>query len=184
MRESVWNKNCVALGLAAGFLEPLESTSIHLVQAGITRLLALFPKRNFAQIEIDEYNKLMRSQYERIRDFLIFHYFATERRDTPFWNYCGTMEIPETLKHKIELFRLCGRLFQHEYELFADANWVAVMVGQNVLPESYDPLVDSVDEAAVKRKFEQIRIAIQRTVEGLPTHRAFIERNCAADLGA
>jgi tryptophan halogenase len=162
-------------------MEPLESTSIHLVQAGITRLLALFPERDFDPVEIEEYNKLMRSQYERIRDFIILHYYATERRDTPFWNYCGTMDIPETLRHKIELFRHRGRLFQHESELFVDANWVAVLTGQNILPRSYDPLVDGIDEAAVKRKLEQIRVAIKLTVEALPTHRAFIEKHCAAE---
>jgi tryptophan halogenase len=181
MRRKSWVKNCVALGLASGFMEPLESTSIHLVQAGITRLLALFPERDFDPVEIEEYNKLMRSQYERIRDFIILHYYATERRDTPFWNYCGTMDIPETLRHKIELFRHRGRLFQHESELFVDANWVAVLTGQNILPRSYDPLVDGIDEAAVKRKLEQIRVAIKLTVEALPTHRAFIEKHCAAE---
>ena len=99
---------------------------------------------------------------------------------SPAWPWlCGTMPIPETLAHKIELFRLHGRLFQHEYELFVDANWVAVFLGQNIVPDSYDPLVDALDEGALRRKLEQIRGAIRITVEGLPTHRAFIEKNCA-----
>ena len=180
MRRKAWIKNVVALGLASGFMEPLESTSIHLVQAGVTRLLALFPDRDFNQREIDEYNQLMTSQYERIRDFIILHYHATERRDSPFWQYCGTMPIPQTLARKLELWRAHGRLFQHEYELFADANWTAVLLGQNIVPSAYDPLVDGLDENALRHKLEQIRAAIRLTAQKLPTHRDFIEKNCRA----
>ncbi len=179
-RKKFWSKNCLALGLAGGFMEPLESTSIHLIQAGITRMLALFPAGGFSEVESEEYNKLMTSQYERIRDFLVLHYNATERNDSPFWDYCRTMTVPESLKRRTELFKIRGRLFQYEYELFADANWLAVLIGQNVLPASYDPLVDALDEQALKAKLEQIRGAIRLTVDALPTHRAFIDKNCAA----
>jgi tryptophan 7-halogenase len=181
MRRKAWIKNVVALGLASGFMEPLESTSIHLVQAGITRLLALFPDLDYNQREIDEYNRLMTSQYQRIRDFIILHYHATERRDSPFWQYCGTMPLPETLTQKLELWRQHGRLFQHEYELFADANWTAVLLGQDIVPRAYDPLVDGLDENALRTKLEQIRGAIRLTAQRLPTHREFIEKNCRAE---
>jgi tryptophan halogenase len=144
-------------------------------------LLALFPDLDFNQREIDEYNRLMTSQYERIRDFIILHYHATERRDTPFWQYCGTMPLPETLTQKLELWRQHGRLFQHEYELFADANWTAVLLGQNIVPRAYDPLVDGLDENALRIKLEQIRGAIRLTAQRLPTHREFIEKNCRAE---
>ncbi|HRE42501.1 MAG TPA: tryptophan 7-halogenase [Terricaulis sp.] len=173
-RRKFWDKNVLAIGLAGGFMEPLESTSIHLIQAGITRLLALFPDQSFSRFEADEYNRLMTSQYERIRDFLILHYYATERNDTEFWNQCRTMDIPETLRTKIELFRARGRLFRWEDELFADANWIAVFLGQNIVPEGYDPLVDNVDLDAVKRKFERIRAAFAQAADAMPAHRDFL----------
>mgnify|MGYP001597517932 CR=1 FL=1 len=181
-RRKFWIGNCVALGLASGFLEPLESTSIHLIQAGITRLLALFPDRGFHPAEIDEYNRLMTSQYERIRDFLVLHYKATERNDTPFWDYCRTMEAPESLERKIALFRHCGRLFRHEDELFTETNWLAVLVGQNVIPETYDPLVDALDIDAIREKLHRIKTAIRQAVETMPEHREFIRRNCPAPI--
>jgi tryptophan 7-halogenase len=179
-RSKFWIRNCVAIGLAGGFMEPLESTSIHLIQAGITRLLALFPDRGFDPVEIDEYNRLMTSQYERIRDFLVLHYKATERNDTPFWERNRTMEVPETLQRKIDLFRRAGRMFRYEDELFADANWLAVFIGQNVMPETYDPLVDAIDIEAVRDKLQRMKTLIRRTVETLPTHRQFLQTHCAA----
>jgi tryptophan halogenase len=179
-RAKFWSHNCVALGLAAGFMEPLDSTSIHLIQAGITRLLALFPDRRFSKVEAGDYNRLMISQYERIRDFIILHYKATERDDSPYWDYCRNMAIPETLATKIELFRARGRLFRFEDELFADANWIAVMVGQNIVPEAYDPLADAVDIRAVKDSADRMRDLFQRAAESLPMLRAFLDQCCTA----
>jgi tryptophan halogenase len=181
-RRKFWIRNCVALGLASGFLEPLESTSIHLIQAGITRLLALFPDRRFDPTGIEEYNRLMTSQYERIRDFLVLHYKATERNDTPFWDHCRTMEVPETLRHKIDLFRHSGRLLRHEDELFTETNWLAVLVGQNVIPETYDPLVDGLDIDAVRQTLHRISAIIRQAAHTMPGHREFIQHTCAAQL--
>ncbi|MDR3527580.1 MAG: tryptophan 7-halogenase [Rhizomicrobium sp.] len=179
-RKQLWNKNCVAIGLAGGFMEPLESTSIHLIQAGITRLLSLFPGAAISPLEVDEYNRLMISHYEHIRDFIILHYHATERDDSPFWDQCRTMTVPETLKHKIDLFRGCGRLFRYEDELFAEGSWIAVLLGQNVLPQAYDPLVDAIDVKVVRNTLTQIRSHVRQTVEAFPTHRTFLQRNCPA----
>ncbi|MEJ0059939.1 MAG: tryptophan halogenase family protein [Terricaulis sp.] len=180
MRKRFWNKNVVALGLASGFMEPLESTSIHLVQAGISKLLALFPDRSFNPVLIDEYNKLTTAQFENIRNFLVLHYNATERNDTPFWDYCRTMAIPEGLQRKIDLFRDSGRFFRYEDELFAENNWIAVMLGQNIMPRHYDPLVDGVDFDSMRANVERIKTLIRKTADSLPTHRAFIEQYCAA----
>jgi tryptophan halogenase len=181
-RKEFWSRNCVAIGLSSGFMEPLESTSIHLIQVGISRLLAVFPDLEFRAVERDEYNRLMTSQYERIRDFLILHYHATERDDSDFWNYCRTMEIPDTLANKIELFRASGRLFRYEDELFTDTNWTAVLLGQNVVPRTYDPLVDALDLPTVRTRMQQMRAIIAQTAAAMPTHRDFIERQCASPV--
>ena len=180
-RKEFWKRNCVALGLASGFMEPLESTSIHLIQVGITRLLALFPDRNFRIAEIEQYNRFMSSQYERIRDFLVLHFKATERNDSAYWDYCRMMDVPDSLRQKMELFRGQGRVFRYDDELFAEANWIAVMLGQNILPASYDTLADRLDEAAVKRYLEHIRTTIRKTVDAMPTHREYIRQHCLAE---
>jgi len=180
-RKRFWERNCVALGLAGGFMEPLESTSIHLIQVGITRLLALFPDRNFRPAEVEQYNRFMTSQYERIRDFLALHYKATERNDSAYWDYCRMMDVPDSLRHKIELFKGQGRVFRYDDELFAEANWIAVMLGQNILPASYDTLADRMDESSVSRYLEHIRTAIRKTVDAMPTHRDYIRQHCLAE---
>jgi tryptophan halogenase len=124
----------------------------------------------------------MTSQYERIRDFIILHFKAAGRSDTPFWNYCRTMEIPQTLQQKIDLFRRCGRIFRFEDELFTDANWLSILVGQNIIPESYDPLVDALDIEAVREKLHRRKAAIRQAAQTMPEHREFIRRYCAAPL--
>lgn len=179
-REKLWDKNCVSLGLSAGFLEPLESTSIYLIQAGITKLLALFPDTGFSAVERDEYNKIMATEFEQVRDFLILHYVATEREDEPFWDYVRTMDIPVTLQRKIDLFKGRGRFFRYEGELFTETSWVAVFLGQNILPESYNPLVDNVEETQLRQSLASMKQAISAGVGAMPSHEAFLDKYCPA----
>jgi tryptophan halogenase len=179
-RRSFWNKNCVALGLASGFLEPLESTSIHLVQSGIAHLMTLFPDRHFSQAEVERYNRVMTWEYERIRDFIVLHYKATERNDTPFWDYCRTMEIPEFLQQKFDIFLDRGRIFRENDELFNDTSWFAVMVGQNLRPRGYDPLVDVLTDDDLRSRMAHIKETIMKSAATMPSHREFIEKNCKA----
>jgi tryptophan halogenase len=177
-RRKAWNRNVVALGLASGFMEPLESTSIHLVQAGISKLFSLFPDRRFDPILESEYNRLTDIQTEQIRDFLILHYKATEREDSDFWRHCRSMEVPETLVRKMELFRSQGRLFRYEDELFSESSWTAVLLGQNVVPRTHDPLADAVDEGQVRHSLARMREMIRKAAEAMPEHGAFIARHC------
>ncbi len=183
-RDRAWIKNCVAIGLSSGFLEPLESTSIHLIQAGITKLLALFPDRGFDPLEIDEYNRLTAQQVELVRDFIILHYKATARADTAYWNDLRTMEVPDSLARKIDLFARRGRLFQSDYDLFSETSWIAVLLGQGIMPRGHDPLVDSLPEAALVERLRRLSGLIGQTAKALPDHAAFIARYCAADRAA
>ncbi len=180
MRKKFWNKNVVALGLASGFLEPLESTSIYLIQSGIARLLSLFPQRDFSEVVIDRYNAQATFEYERIRDFLILHYHATERDDTPFWNQCRTMSIPAQLQDNIRLFRDSGRFFRNAEEMFAIVSWVQVMLGQHIMPQSYHPLVDKMSDKELAGFMTSVSNVISSCVDAMPPHQAFIDRHCAA----
>ncbi len=175
-----WTGNCIAIGLAAGFLEPLESTSIYLIQEGISRFISLFPNATLPQIVRDEYNRHMRCEFEQVRDFIILHYKATERDDAPFWAYCRNMTVPDSLTHKIELFRQAGRIFRYDDELFARPNWVAVMLGQGIMPQSCDPIVAGAPARDVLASIESMRAAMEKAAAQMPTHEAFLSRYCAA----
>jgi tryptophan halogenase len=180
MRKKCWSKNVVALGLASGFLEPLESTSIYMIQSGIARLLSLFPQRDFSEVVIDRYNAQATFEYERIRDFLILHYHATERVDTPFWNQCRTMSIPAQLEDNMRLFRDSGRFFRNAEEMFATLSWVQVMLGQHIVPKSYHPMVDKMSDKELAWFMTSVSNVINSCVDSMPPHQAFIDRYCAA----
>ena len=179
-RKRAWNRNCLAIGLSAGFIEPLESTSIHLIQAGITKLLLSFPDSAFAQPDIDNYNRLMQIEFERARDFVVLHYHATERDDTPLWRQVAAMGIPDTLRVKMEQFRTRGRVFRFDDELFQETSWVAVLLGQGVRPERADPITEVLPLEVTRQRLHQMRAAIRQGVERMPTHDAFIAAHCKA----
>jgi tryptophan 7-halogenase len=177
-RKQAWNKNVVSLGLASGFMEPLESTSIHMVQAGISKLLALFPDQSFVAHERDEYNRLTAMQWEQTRDFLICHYKLNDRTE-PFWKRCAAMDIPESLSRKIELFRGRGRLFRYEDELFSDASWTAVMMGQGLMPQDHDPMADTLDPREIGYMVEKMATMFDAAARQMPPHAEFIAQHCA-----
>ena len=178
-RNLFWNKNVVAVGLSGGFMEPLESTSIHLIQAAIAKLIAFFPDRSFDPLVIDEYNRLAVAEFERIRDFIILHYKLTSRSDSELWRYCAAMDVPETVTWKIEHFRRNGRLVQRDADLFGPPSWLAVHIGQGNLPQGTDPLLPlrGTDHAEYLRKLEG---ALARAAEAMPDHGDYIAKNCAA----
>ena len=178
-RRLCWNKNCVAIGLAAGFLEPLESTGIHLIQRGIALLLQFFPDRHFRQADIDRYNRQLAFEFERIRDFLVVHYNKTERAGA-FWDYCRNMALPASLEERLELFRGYGRIVREENELFTVQSWLFLLVGQEVRPAAYDPLADTLTADQVKRTLSDIRGVVARCAAKMPSHEAFIAQHCAA----
>ena len=179
-RKKFWNKNCLAVGLSGGFMEPLESTSILLIQTCVARLIEMFPDRSFDPVMIDEYNRVTTNEFERIRDFLILHYCATERNDSELWDYCRTMSIPDSLQHKINVFKSCGRVALLSEESFQEPSWVAIFIGQFVIPQRYDPIIDNIADEQLRHGMLQRRTAIRAAAEAMPSHRDFIARHCAA----
>ncbi|MES2016040.1 MAG: tryptophan halogenase family protein [Pseudomonadota bacterium] len=179
-RKKIWDKNVVAIGLSAGFFEPIESTNIHLIQTGILRLLTMFPRAGFDEADIAEANAQALREYERIRDFIVLHYKATERTDSPFWNYCRTMDIPDTLQHKMDLYRSNGRLQHAENDLFGVASWLQVMHGQRVRAKGYHPFADVRPASEVAEFLGDVETVIQKCVDYMPTHADFIRQYCAA----
>jgi tryptophan halogenase len=168
-RKQAWNKNVLSLGLASGFIEPLESTSIHMIQAGLLKFLSSFPGKTWEPAQVDDDNKRIRLDFERIRDFIVLHYHANQR-DEPLWRSRREMELPDSLAERLALFRACGRLSQHPEEMFTATSWQAVLDGQGVRPRSYDPLVDLQDIDRVAVEFEQIRQEIRVAAEAMPRH--------------
>ena len=179
-RKLCWNKNVVALGLSSGFMEPLESTSIYLIQSGIVKLLELFPREGFNQVLADKYNALLAFEFDRIRDFLVLHYHANERAE-PFWKECREMAIPEELQAKLDLFRDSGHVFREGEEMFAEISWTEVMIGQGILPRSYHPLVDRAPQADLYEFIDGVARTIATCVEAMPMHQQFIDRFCKAE---
>ena len=178
-RLESWKRNCVALGLAGGFVEPLESTSIHLVESGIGRLIELFPDQGFEPKLADEYNRLMKRSYESIRDFLILHYHASSR-EGEFWRYCRNVTIPDALRHQIELFRAGGVVALYDSGAFAEPSWVALYFGLGLFPRRHDPMADLIDDAALSRELQRRARIVGAAAQSLPTHGAFIDRYCRA----
>jgi len=183
-RRLAWNGNVVSLGLSSGFIEPLESTSIHLIQSGIVKLLALFPDKRFNPVERDEYNRQMKDVYEDARDFIILHYKATRRDDSEFWNYCRTMDVPDSLQRKLELWQAKGRLFREQHELFGTASWVAVLLGQGMVPQGHEPAADALDKDMIADALDKMRLSYQRMAEHMPMHGDFIANACAQVEGS
>jgi tryptophan halogenase len=173
-REIFWSHNCVALGLAAGFMEPLESTSIHLVQSALARLLNVLPGNlSHTASARETFNRLSTIEWARVRDFITLHYFAN-RREGPFWDYCRNMELPDTLREKIELFREAGLFMREEDELFLDDSWGQVMIGQGIMPESWSPLADNVPGEDLGPFLDSLAKSYRVRAESLPTHREFV----------
>lgn len=179
-RNRFWHKNCVAVGLSSGFLEPLESTSIHLIQTSIVRLMQMFPSAGFDAANIEEYNSQIAFEFESVRDFIILHYHANSRTDSDFWVQCREMAIPDSLAHKMNVFRETGRIFRFNNELFSEAGWLQVLVGQGVMPADYHPLADSLTDSQLYEYLKNLTTIIDANAGRLPSHSDFIAKHCPA----
>ena len=179
-RRRHWHKNCVAMGLASGFIEPLESTSIHLIQRSIIRLMQMFPYDGIRQPDVDEFNNQMKFEIDNVRDFIILHYHVTNRRDTPFWRHCASMDIPDSLRHRIELFKQAGRVFKVPTELFGENSWIQVMLGQGLVPEQYHPIVNMMSDEELTQFLTGIHGTVANMIGQLPEHQRFIDHYCRA----
>ena len=177
-RQRQWVGNCIAIGLSGGFMEPLESTSIHLIQRAVLRLIRMLPMAKVSERDVAEFNDQHMQDMLQIRDFLILHYKATERQDSDFWRTVAGMSVPESLTQKIELFRETGRVFRRNEELFQENSWVQVMMGQRILPTAYHPIAAKLTDEELRRFLATIRDQIARTVASLPEHHAYVARYC------
>ncbi|MFV3129006.1 tryptophan halogenase family protein [Niveispirillum sp. KHB5.9] len=181
-RKQAWKGNCVAIGLSSGFLEPLESTSIALIETGIEKLKQLFPGRQIDPRLVDEYNDWSRRELQRVRDFVILHYWANQRQDNAFWRACREVELPESLLHKLEMWKRRGHIIRYRWEMFQPSSWLAIYNGFGILPDGYDPALDGYDVAGLSRALGGMRNAIAQAVKDCPTHSEFIERYAKADM--
>ncbi|GMN02133.1 tryptophan halogenase family protein [Erythrobacter sp. MTPC3] len=179
-RKKFWNKNVVALGLAAGFMEPLESTSIHLINTGIDKLVSMLSLTGITQAQQDTYNRLTEREYARIRDFLILHYNATSRDDSEFWNYVRTMDVPDTLTQKVELFQASGQIFREEDELFTETSWAAVMLGQGIDMSGHNAMADTLLQAGTRKEIDEMEQSIKFLVQHMPGHGDYLAKYCPA----
>jgi tryptophan 7-halogenase len=175
-RKQAWNKNCVAIGLAGGFLEPLESTSIYLVQIAIMKLMEFLPDKNFDAVLVNEFNRLMDMEYLRVRDFLVLHYHATTRSDSPFWDYCRTMKIPDELEYKMNLFKARGHVVEYQGGLFLVPSWIAVYLGQGIIPNAFDLRVNRYSDEKIKMTLADMRNMIDRATQAMPNHALFLQQ--------
>ncbi len=181
-RKKFWNKNVIAVGLAGGFMEPLESTSIHLINTAINKLVSLISLDGVTQAQEDAFNRLTTREYVRIRDFLILHYNTTTRDDSEFWNYCRTMSVPDSLTEKVELFRTNGQIFREEDELFTETSWAAVMMGQGITMQGHNAMAETLDRAATARELDEIEKSVRFLVQSMPGHGEFLARYCPAPM--
>jgi tryptophan halogenase len=183
-RRHQWVRNCIAVGLSGGFLEPLESTGIHLIQRAVLRLIRMLPLREISDSDVKEFNDQHMTDMMQIRDFLVLHYKANERTDSAFWSECAAMPIPDSLAHKIELFRETGRVFRKNEELFAENSWVQVMMGQGIMPQSHHPIATRLTEEELEKLLSMLRSGVQKTVASLPDHHAYVARYCGTNSQA
>lgn len=179
-RRTQWHRNCIAIGLSGGFMEPLESTAIHLIQRAVLRFIRMMPLGDISERDIAEFNEQQHTDMLQIRDFLVLHYKATERKDTAFWRYSASMEIPDTLAQKIELFRETARVFRKNEELFAENSWIQVMMGQGIMPRSYHPIAEKLRDDELERLLATLSDNVRRSVSSLPQHEAYVAQYCGA----
>ena len=179
-RHEAWRANCVAIGLAGGFLEPLESTSIYLIQRAIIRLLQMFPADGIQAPDVTEFNRQMRTDFEHVRDFIVLHFKVTERRDTPYWRACADMRVPPSLQHRIDLFRQTGRIFRGDGELFSENSWAQVMLGQGLVPAQHHPVTELMGDAELGRFLGSLQSAAEQAAQQLPPHDDYVRRYCGA----
>ena len=181
-RIKMWNRNCVAIGLSGGFLEPLESTAIYLIQSAVTNFIELLPASTDCSVERDEYNRILENEFLRVRDFLILHYHATQRDDSDFWNHVRTMDIPASLQEKMNLFEARGRVAEYRQGLFLEPSWLAVYLGQHVEPLAYDQRVDLVDSDRLREQLLRLKSQVAAAAAEMSSHAEFIGSFCPSDV--